>query len=248
MTLVDVSSNLIGEFNPKIWDQLVYKPNAHKLCVHTFDFSHNPLTNEDMAFITAFLHQHTEMTAIRESKFEDNNVSAKGIGLFLSTFPTDLNCELSRLSVVSLSLRTIGRELNGWLCSPAASCLKRLVLMNCNLCKMDLTYLINAFEISKYCQKLQVLKLAGNYEIDDDFITDFVRIYSIDGILPVIYELDLMYTSVTKVGAYSLLDFFNRVQVYSLRRLNLAYTKMSEHRIGILFQEFKHGFKGGVMF
>lgn len=247
MNVLDVSSNLIGDFNLKNWEHLIYKRASHKLCVHNIDFSHNPLTNEDMKCISEFMQYHTQMAMIHEADFEDNIISAKGIGVFLSTFPVDEPCQLSRLSVVSLSLRTIGRELNLWLCSPASSNLRRLVLMNCNLCKMDLTYLINAFEISKYCQKLQVLKLSGNYEIEDGFVTDFIRIYSIDGILPMLYELDLMYTSVTKVGAYAFLDFFNKVDVYSLRRLNLAYTKLSEHRIGILFPEFKRCFKGGVM-
>lgn len=247
MNVLDISSNLIGELNVKIWEQLVYKHSSNSLSIQHIDFSHNPLTNEDMKIISLFLQNHISIPALREARFEDNKISASGIGVFLQSFPLDIPCELARLNVVSLSLRTIGRDLNQWLCSPAASNLKKLVLMNCNLCKMDLTYLINAFEISKYCQKLQVLKLSGNYEIDDDFVADFIRIYSIDGILPMIYELDLMYTSVTKVGAYLFLDFFEQVDVYSLRRLNLAYTKMSEHRIGILFEEFRDKFKGGVM-
>ena len=179
--------------------------------------------------------------------FEDNKISARGIGTFLNCFPVDVPSALNKLSVVSLSLRCVGEVLHNWLCSPAASNLKKLVLTNCNLCKMDLTYLINAFEISEYTNHLQLLRLSGNYEVDDDFIKDFIRIYSVEGLLPFIYELDVSYTSVSKVGAYALLEFFDTHPYYSLRRVNLVYTKISDHRADILFQEFKKRFKGGCM-
>ena len=93
-----------------------------------------------------------------------------------------------------------------------------------------------------------MIKLSGNFEVDDTFVQEFVRVYSIEDILPMIYELDISYTSMSKVGAYALLEFFSTHHNYSLRRLNLAYTKLSEHRINILFDEFKRIFKGGCMF
>ena len=112
---------------------------------------------------------------------------------------------------------------------------------------MDLVYLTNAFEISQFTNHLQLLRLSGNYEVDDDFLKDFIRIYSVEGLLPFIYELDVSYTSVSKVGAYALLDFFDNHDYYSLRRINLVYTKISEHRAEILFHEFKKRFRGGCM-
>ena len=79
-------------------------------------------------------------------------------------------------------------------------------------------------------------------------MTHFIQVYGVKGILPFLYELDLSYTSITKVGCYELLDFFKNHESYSLRRLNLSYTKLSEHRVGLLFGEFKQYFRGGCMF
>lgn len=251
LRMLDVSSNLIGSFDESLWEQIVYvddKSLIKPMEIYTLDLCHNPLSNEDMLWITRFMQTHISLQHLREASFEDSNISARGIGLFLAGFPKEQVCDLTRLSVISLSLRCIGRDLRDWLCSPAASCLKKLVLMNCNLCKADLTFLINAFEVSEYCKQLQVIKLSGNFEVDDTFVQEFVRVYSIEDILPMIYELDISYTSMSKVGAYALLEFFSTHHNYSLRRLNLAYTKLSEHRINILFDEFKRIFKGGCMF
>ena len=249
LTVLDVSSNNIGSFDPLSWEKLVYsKEKAEgELIVHQLDFAHNPLSNDDLGWITQFYQRFTRMDLLNEVDFEDNQISSRGIGVFLNGFPPEATCSLSKLSVVSLSLRCIGEVLHNWLCSPAASNLKKLVLTNCNLCKMDLVYLTNAFEISQFTNHLQLLRLSGNYEVDDDFLKDFIRIYSVEGLLPFIYELDVSYTSVSKVGAYALLDFFDNHDYYSLRRINLVYTKISEHRAEILFHEFKKRFRGGCM-
>lgn len=167
---------------------------------------------------------------------------------FLNVFASCDHGGLEKLSVTTLSLRSIGHDLYAWLCSPAASNLQRLALTNCNLCRMDWMYLIKAFEESKYCKKIQYLKLSGNYDIDDEFLVQFVRIYSIEDILPYLYQLDLSYTNITKIGCYELLDFFKTHDFYSLRRLNLSYTKLSDHRVDILFDEFRRVFKGGCSF
>ena len=275
LTILDVSSNCIGDFDTVSWEKFVYARQARhtrhawhgkygkhgmhckqdqqeaqgqsSIIIHQLNFSHNPLTNEDLALIACFYERFTQISLLNEVDFEDNKISARGIGTFLNCFPREVPSALNKLSVVSLSLRCVGEVLHNWLCSPAASNLKKLILTNCNLCKMDLTYLINAFEISQYTNHLQLLRLSGNYEIDDDFIKDFIRIYSVEGLLPFIYELDVSYTNVSKVGAYALLEFFDTHQYYSLRRVNLVYTKISDHRANILFNEFKKRFKGGCM-
>lgn len=251
LQMLDVSSNLIGSFDEALWEQIVYSNEflpAKPLEIYTLEMRHNPLQNDDVVWLTRFMQKYVSFRHVREASFEDNNVSARGIGTFLSGFPKNQVCDLTQLSVVSLSLRCIGKNLRDWLCSPASSCLKKLVLMNCNLCKADLTFLINAFETSDYCKQVQVLKLSGNFELDDVFVEEFIRIYSIENVLSMLYELDISYTSMTKIGAYALLDFFDSSSTYSLRRLNISYTKLSEHRIGILFDEFKKRFKGNCMF
>ena len=116
------------------------------------------------------------------------------------------------------------------------------------MCTQDLNDLLNALEETKYCRKIQYLKLSGNYNIDDMFMTRFLQVYAVEGLLPFLYELDLSYTNITKVGCYELLEFFKTHESYSLRRLNLSYTKLSEHRVGILFKDFKQNFRGGCMF
>ena len=251
LRMLDVSSNLIGSFDEALWEQIVYSNQflpAKPLEIYTLDLRHNPLENDDVVWLTRFMQKFVSLRHLREASFEDNNVSSRGIGTFLQGFPKSEVCDLTQLSVVSLSLRCIGKILRDWLCSPASACLKKLVLMNCNLCKADLTFLINAFETSDYCKQLQVLKLSGNFELDDVFVQEFIRICYLENVLSMIYELDISYTSMTKVGAYALLDFFDSRFNYSLRRLNISYTKLSEHRIGILFEEFKRKFKGNCMF
>ena len=251
LDVLDLSSNHIGSFNEKIWELLVYgKKQLHQqsFTIRRFEFSHNPLTNTDLEWLCKYIQRFCCVELLQEACFEDNTISSRGIGAFLNIFPPNQPRGLIKLCVVTLSLRCIGKDLYKWLCSPASFNLRRLVLTNCNLCTQDLNDLLNALEETKYCRKIQYLKLSGNYNIDDMFMTRFLQVYAVEGLLPFLYELDLSYTNITKVGCYELLEFFKTHESYSLRRLNLSYTKLSEHRVGILFKDFKQYFRGGCMF
>lgn len=251
LDLIDVSSNLLERFDPALWETLVYagrKRRQHVFSVRRFELNHNPLSNSDLDWLCRYIALFCRVDLLQEASFEDNTISSKGVMTFLNVFASCDHGGLEKLSITTLSLRSIGHDLYAWLCSPAASNLQRLALTNCNLCRMDWMYLIKAFEESKYCKKIQYLKLSGNYDIDDEFLVQFVRIYSIEDILPYLYQLDLSYTNITKIGCYELLDFFKTHDFYSLRRLNLSYTKLSDHRVDILFDEFRRVFKGGCSF
>ena len=251
LDLVDVSSNLLERFDPALWETLVYSGRSrrqHVFSVRRFELNHNPLSNSDLEWLCRYISLFCRVDLLQEASFEDNTISSKGVVSFLKVFSPCDHGGLEKLSVTTLSLRSIGNDLHAWLCSPAASNLQRLVLTNCNLCRMDWMYLLKSFEESSYCTKIQYLKLSGNYDIDDEFLVQFVRIYSIEDVLPYLYELDLSYTNITKIGCYELLDFFKTHDFYSLRRLNLSYTKLSDHRVDILFDEFRRVFKGGCSF
>ena len=251
LDVLDLSSNLIGSFHEKDWELLVYETkqlHQHSFTIRRFEFSHNPLNNVDLEWLCKYIQRFCCVELLQEACFEDNTISSRGIAAFLNIFHPNQPSGLIKLSVITLSLQCIGKDLYNWLCSPASFNLRRLILTNCNLCFQDLTCLLNALEETQYCRKIQYLKLSGNYNIDDQFMTHFIQVYGVKGILPFLYELDLSYTSITKVGCYELLDFFKNHESYSLRRLNLSYTKLSEHRVGLLFGEFKQYFRGGCMF
>ena len=251
LDLLDLSSNPITALDERPWEAIVYGQDLrgqHRVTVRHFEFSHNPITNADMEWICLFIQRFWNVGLLQEATFEDHKVTSRGLSAFFKMFPDLLPGTLSKLSVVSMPIRCIGTDLFNWLCSPATSNLRRLSLTNCNLCKEDLTCLLTALEKSKFCQKVQYLKLSGNFAIDDAFMSHFIEIYSIDGVLPFLYELDLSYTNITKVGCYELLEFFKSREKYSLRRLNLGYTKLSDNRVNILFGEYKRYFKGGCMF
>lgn len=251
LDLLDLSSNPICTLDDRYWEAAVYGQDVHGqhcITVRRFEFSHNPITNADMEWICLFIQRFWNVHLLQEASFEDHKVSSRGLSAFFKMFPEFHPGTLSKLSVVSMSVRCIGTDLFNWLCSPATSNLRRLILTNCNLCQDDLTCLLTALEKSKFCQKIQYLKLSGNFAIDDAFMSRFIEVYSIEGVLSFLYELDLSYTNITKVGCYELLEFFKSRDQYSLRRLNLGYTRLSANRINILFGEFKQHFKGGCMF
>ena len=149
LDILDLSSNLIGSFQDKDWELLVYEAkqvNQHSFTIRRFEFCHNPLNNNDLDWLCKCIQRFCCVELLQEACFEDNAISSRGLEAFLSIFPPNQPSGLIKLSVITLSLRCIGKDLYYWLCSPASFNLRRLILTNCNMCSQDLTYLLNALE------------------------------------------------------------------------------------------------------
>lgn len=244
LNLLDISSNLIGSFQ-STWKDLFSLPfRQTSLSIEECDMSHNPITDQDMYLLMKFFRRYIDMSRLMRFSMEDMKLSAKGVSYLFSSFPFEFVCQLHRLNIVSIPITGVGQSLHTWLSSPAASSLRRLILVNCSLDSDDLLLLNNAFKTSSYCQGLQCLRLSGNRHVDDLFVTEFLTIYKMDGVLPLLCELDLSYTEITKTGASAFLDFFAETSDYSLRILNLAYMQIPESRVEAIHNEFRRIFRG----
>ena len=104
-----------------------------------------------------------------------------------------------------------------------------------------------AMLVSQFCQSLQCIRLSGNHCVDDDFVGVFLEMYGQSGVLPILYELDMSYTGITKVGTNLFLEFFREQEDYSLRLLNLSYLQIPDSRIGAIHDEFRRVFKGSCI-
>lgn len=247
LSLLDVSSNLMQSFGQE-WSELFGLPmRSPCLSIEEFDISHNPITNEDIGILISFFQSYVDMTRFTCVSLEDMRLSTDGVDRFFLSFASQPSSQLCRLSIVSTPITGVGDSLYQWLISPAACSIRRLSLVNCSLSFEDLRLMSKAMLVSQYCQNLQCLRLSGNQGVDDDFVEVFLQTYMQDGVLPILYELDMSYTGITKVGANLFLEFFSKHEDYSLRLLNLSYLQISDSRIDAIHDEFRRVFKGSCI-
>lgn len=242
---LDLSGNGIQDLDKKRWEAATRTP-SHVLQVKHFSLARNPYNNDDFAIVVGWLSKHTDVHSLTQIDFEDNCITTKGVAAFLDIFPTEVEGRLDSFTIFSTSIRTIGATLHKWLRSPSAAHLRTLQLVNCNLCKNDLAYLVHAFKTSHFCQGIQYLRLSGNHDVDDVFVRDFIDVYEA-GYLSHLEKLDLSYTAISKKGAYAFLSFFQRASEYSLALLNICYTSIPRKREQQILREFRRVFKGGCV-
>ena len=178
---------------------------------------------------------------------EDMQLSTVGVDRFFISFASQASSHLCRLSIVSTPITGVGDSLYQWLTSPAACSIRRISFVNCSLSVEDLRFMTKAMLVSQYCQNLQCLRLSGNQCVDDDFVEVFLEMYGQLDVLPILYELDMSYTSITKAGANLFLEFFTEQEDYSLRLLNLSYLQIPDSRIDAIHDEFRRVFKGSCI-
>ena len=242
LALLDLCGNAIHGLDAEAWEALAACPTP-VLRVDVLSLARNPFSNEDFFLMVRWLHRHVEGCRLREMSFEDNAITTKGVAAFFSVFPREVEGLLESLSIVSTSIRTIGPALHQWLLSPATAHLRSLQLVNCNLSKKDLAYLVDAFRRSDFCQGLELLRLSGNHDVDDVFIRDFLDVLG-KGRMPCLLKLDLSYTGITKRGAYEFVSFFQSASSYSLTYLNIAYSDIPPSREKQILSDFSRVFKG----
>ena len=247
LKLLDLSSNFLGDFSQPVWKRLFIRVKTIDralLRVEEINIAHNPLWDVDFYLILLFLKRCVDMHSLRCFCFEDNNITMEGLINLFELFPSDDNCQFQHFSVVSLNTRNIGKALYSWLCLPCVFQLQKLQLVNCSLSKADLNYLLTALSTSPFCQGIRNIRLSGNTAVDDTFVKSFISIYEKKGCLPHLFELDLAYTPITKVGAMAWVHFFEKHTEYTLRVLHLAYTDLSARRIELLHRAFYRYFIG----
>lgn len=242
LALLDLCGNAIHRLDSEAWEALAACPTP-ALRVDVLSLARNPFSNEDFFLLVRWLRRHVEGCRLREMSFEDNAITTKGVAAFFSVFPREVEGLLESLSIVSTSIRTIGPALHQWLLSPATAHLRSLQLVNCNLSKKDLAYLVDAFRRSDYCQRVELLRLSGNHDVDDVFIRDFLDVFG-KGRMPCLLKLDLSYTGITKRGAYEFVSFFQSASSYSLTSLNIAYSDIPPSREKQILSDFCRVFKG----
>ena len=247
LKLLDLSSNFLGDFSQLVWKRLFIRVKAISrtfLQIEELNIAHNPLWDLDFYLLLLFLKRCVDMHSLRCFCFEDNNITMEGLTNLFELFPSDESCQFQRFSVVSLNIRNVGRTLYSWLCLPCVLQLQKLHLVNCSLSRADLNYLLTALSTSPFCQGIRSIRLSGNTAVDDAFVKSFIAIYEKKGCLPHLFELDLSYTPITKVGAMAWVRFFEKHAEYTLRVLQLAYTDLSARRIEFLHRAFYRCFIG----
>ena len=242
LALLDLCGNAIHGLDAEAWEALAACPTP-VLRVDVLSLARSPFSNEDFFLLVRWLRRHVEGCRLREMSFEDNAITTKGVAAFFSVFPREMEGLLESLSIVSTSIRTIGPALHQWLLSSATAHLRSLQLVNCNLSKKDLAYLVDAFRRSAFCQRLELLRLSGNHDVDDVFIRDFLDVFG-KGRMPCLWKLDLSYTGITKRGAYEFVSFFQSALSYSLTSLNIAYSDIPPSREKQILSDFSRVFKG----
>lgn len=247
LSLLDVSSNMMGSFGRE-WSELFSLPmRSPCLSIEEFDISHNPVSNEDVGILISFFQSYADMARFTCVNMEDMQLSTVGVDRFFISFASQASSHLCRLSIVSTPITGVGDSLYQWLTSPAACSIRRISFVNCSLSVEDLRFMTKAMLVSQYCQNLQCLRLSGNQCVDDDFVEVFLEMYGQLDVLPILYELDMSYTSITKAGANLFLEFFTEQEDYSLRLLNLSYLQIPDSRIDAIHDEFRRVFKGSCI-
>ena len=240
--------NLIDGAFGREWSELFALPmRSPCLSIEEFDLSHNPVSNEDVGILISFFQSYTDMTRFTCVSLEDMQLSTEGVDRFFISFASQASSLLCRLSIVSTPITGVGDSMYQWLTSPAACSIRRLSFVNCSLSFEDLRFMTKAMLVSQYCQNLQCLRLSGNQCVDDDFVEVFLEMYGQADVLPILYELDMSYTNITKAGANLFLEFFTEQEDYSLRLLNLSYVQIPDSRIGAIHDELRRVFKGSCI-
>ena len=242
LDLLDLCGNGIHNLDRDAWEALIACPTP-ALHIDMLSLARNPYSNEDFFLIVQWLQHHVEGCRLKEMSFEDNAITTTGVAAFFRIFPQEVEGRLDSLSIVSTSIRMIGVALHQWLLSPASTHLRSLQMVNCNLSKKDVAYLVDAFRQSDFCQKLELLRLSGNHDIDDMFICSLLDTLGM-GRMPCLHKLDLSYTGITKRGAYHFVSFFQNASSYSLRSLNLSYADIPPSCEKRILSEFCRVFKG----
>ena len=219
LTVVDFSSNLIGDFVENDWLHLI-SLDGEETIIEQIDFSFNPFTDNDMRLLLMFLSRFSRLERISRVSFTTNNISSETFNYFFRAFPEGPS-SLSYLSIDSCSIVGAGSSFYSFLCSESFCNLTTLSLRDCGLSSDDLWKLMDGFDRGM-CNKLSILRLDGNGEIDNRFVRRFLQTYGRPNTLSNLSRLDLGYTQIDAEGVMLFYHFFEENPNSKLYSLDLS--------------------------
>lgn len=209
------------------------------------DFSFNPLTDADLRLLLMFYRQYSPIQYVSSIMLGSNMFGLSGIVEFFSSYPVDTPSYLTSLTIDSISITGVGRYFHNFFGTKICQNLRELQLRDCNLSVSDLRLLVDSLSDSS-CNKLNVLRVNGNSELNDSFVEHFLSVYEHRSVLGNLYELDLSYSSVTVTGGELFIEYFASHPDCRLQRLDMTYCQFDKHEKKMLSQKFKDVYNGKV--
>lgn len=133
----------------------------------------------------------------------------------------------------SCNLAGIGPCICSFLSRSAVSNLQSLCLRDCGLTKEDLVKICDGLDAKK-CVSLGCIRLDGNAEVDDDFMSRLIETLE-RGSIPAVYDIECTYTSITEVGVECLLAFlsdnpYSQLSLVDCSCVNLSRSVRDEYK------------------
>ena len=231
LKVVDFSGNMIGGFEDETWRELL-NCDGVPLCLEQVDYSFNPLTDHDMECLLRFLRRFSNIEATKRITFSDNDISFLTLEHYFESFPAS-PCALEYLAMDSCNLAGIGPCICSFLSRSAVSNLQSLCLRDCGLTKEDLVKICDGLDAKK-CVSLGCIRLDGNAEVDDDFMSRLIETLE-RGSIPAVYDIECTYTSITEVGVECLLAFlsdnpYSQLSLVDCSCVNLSRSVRDEYK------------------
>ena len=240
LSVLDFSGNLIGNFDETQWTNLLNTPGS-PIAFEQLDFSFNPLTDTDMSFIIQYMKQYSNVDSIQRIGFSNNLITAETLYLFFEAFPNH-PCALYYLNFSSCSFTECGQYFYTFMCSEAARNLDLLCLQDCNLSEKDLSVLCDAL-IDGDCVKLRYLKLDGNANLQDSFVTRFLDVLQ-KGTVPNLSIISLGFTAITYRGLMMFLDYIRMNPFSHIQEIYVNGIDVSKSEKKDLKEKFDQEFSG----
>lgn len=236
LSVFDFSGNMIGNFDDYQWNRLL-DTDGSPVSFEQIDFSFNPLTDTDMTWIIHYMKEFSNVDCIQRISYSNNAITAETVRIFFEAFPNH-PCALYYLTFSSCSLGGCGPHFYKFICSEAARNLDQLSLQDCNLSEEDLSLLCDALKDGS-CVKLRYLKLDGNANIQDSFVTRFLDVLQ-KGTIPNMSIISLCFTSITYTGVLGFLEYIQAnpfLHLQEIRVTGIDVTRDERHNLKDIFEQ-----------
>ena len=244
LSVIDFSSNLIGNFDESMWLQLIAQDGAEVL-FEQVDYSFNPLCDNDMRLLLMFMKRFSRLERTSKVIFTGNNITAETMNFYFKAIPEGPCC-LNYVLIDSCSLAGVGIYFYDFFKTASCSSLTSLSLRDCQLTKKDLFTLMDGIDLGN-CPRLDTLRLDGNPELDNSFVKRLIK--SIKSMsLPTLSQLDTGYTSIDAEGVQYFIDYINENPNTRLQSLDLTSIDLTSDERNQFKDVFKDVFNGHCSF
>lgn len=244
LKVIDFSSNLIGNFDEKLWLDLISQ-EGEEVLFEQVDYSFNPLIDNDMRLLLMFMSRFSRLERTAKVIFTSNQITAETINFYFNAIPEGPCC-LNYILIDSCSLTGSGKYFYDYLKTEGAASLMSISLRDCQLSKKDLFTLMDGIDLGVCC-KLDTLRLDGNSELDNSFIDRFIESYEKKS-LPCLSRWDAGYTSINADGVQKLVEFFTNNSGIRLQSIDLTSVDLSSVEKQYFKELLKEIFSGHCSF